>query len=446
MMDYQKEILDCGCGRHHSCQVQEIQIGTDVLGQIPILLAPYEHILLVYDHNTYQVCGRQVETLLRASHNQLNVVLYPDAGLLVPNEESIRQLEQGIRPTTQVIVGVGAGVINDLCKYVSHCHGLPYMIVATAPSMDGYASQGSALMLKNMKVTYPAGGPRWIVAELEVLCNAPMKMIRSGVGDILGKWSSLNDWQLGHLVIGEPLCPMVYNMVWQQVIQCMADVPLIVKRDPTAIRHLMEQLIQMGVAMSYMGNTRPASGSEHHLSHFYEVTGLLQGKPYFPHGIDVGYSAVVTSGLRLLLADASPLDFANRHQQEEWEKQIHRVYGSAAQGVLDLQRQVGFYAESHRLDSIREHWGEIRELLLSGPTPGQLLARLTQAGFDMEEFWRLYTPEMVEESILYAKDLKDRYTLLWLLQDTGMLERLAARYVREAGQPPYYVLAAGGTQ
>ena len=88
-----------------------------------------------------------------------------------------------------MIVGIGSGVIQDLCKYVSFNKNLPYFIIATAPSMDGYASKGAAMITDNMKVTYNAHVPEVIIGDVDILKNAPMDMIKSGYGDILGKFS-----------------------------------------------------------------------------------------------------------------------------------------------------------------------------------------------------------------------------------------------------------------
>lgn len=430
-------ITGCTCGRQHTCAVESVHIGPGALDKISALLASYNDILLVYDQNTYAACGHSVKQLLSPSH-RLGEVLFTQAGFLVPDETSIARIEAAVTPATQVIVGVGSGVINDLCKYTSHQHGLPYMIVVTAPSMDGYASQGAAMILKGMKVTLPAREPRWIIAELDVLCAAPIAMIRAGVGDIIGKVSCLNDWQLSHLINDEYLCPMVYDLMQSQVTRCIDDIPLIIARDPGGIHRLMEHLVMAGIGMSYVGNSRPASGSEHHLAHFYEVVGLLRGFEYFSHGIDVAYGTMVTCALRHALASMHPAQFATQYNRALWEQSIRREYGAAADEVITLQGEVGFYRDNNRLARTLARWDDIRALLSSAPTERQIADILRQIGLDPEAFWRAYTPAVIEESIVYAKDLKDRYTLLWLLQDTGTLETLAAQYVDKYRQPPAY--------
>ena len=150
------------------------------------------------------------------------------------------------------------------------------MIIATAPSMDGYASVGAAMILNQMKITTSARVPYAILAESDIVRTAPMDMIRSGYGDIVGKYSCLNDWKLAHLLLGEYFCQEVYDTVMDAVKCTEGTAEALLHRDRNAIRNLMEALVAVGIMMSYVGNSRPASGSEHHLSHFFEIVGLLE--------------------------------------------------------------------------------------------------------------------------------------------------------------------------
>ena len=99
----------------------------------------------------------------------------------------------------------------------------------------------------------------------------------------------------------------------------------------------MEALVIIGIAMSYTGNSRPASGSEHHLSHYFEITGIVFGREYFLHGIDVAYSTVCTAAMcqQLLETDALPARLPV-HDREHWLRAIRRNYGRAAEGVIGM--------------------------------------------------------------------------------------------------------------
>jgi len=405
-----KGIPNCPCGKAHSCPTQWVEIGSGVLQTIPAHCEGYDKILLVADRNTYRVCGAQVEALLG---RKAETVLVFDSGdkPLIPNEAALEALEAKVTEATQLIIGVGSGVINDLCKQISFQKNLPYFIVATAPSMDGYTSVGSALILKGMKVTLTARPPMGIVADTKVLKSAPLDMLQAGVGDVVGKYSCLNDWKLAALVRGEYFCQKVYDLVYEaaQTVESLAEA--VVARDEKALAALMEALVAVGFEMSYVGNSRPASGSEHHLSHFFEITGILDDKPYFSHGIDVVCSAVVTAAIRERVIASKPQPFS--FDRKAWENAVRRIYSTSADEVIRLQDKMGWYLEEG-FENVLEKWDEIVALLSEAPTRAQMLDMVRRIGLDYSEFEALYGQEKIRDAILYAKDLKDRYTVLWL--------------------------------
>ena len=415
-MDFVKMLQDkhCDCGMVHSCSIKHILIGSDVLPKYIPLLADYQKILLVADTNTYAVFGKQVEAAL--ADKLENVLVYVRDGLLVPNEEAVAEMQAKLTPDTEQIVGVGSGVIQDLCKYVSFQADLPYHIIATAPSMDGYASKGAAMIMENMKITYNARVPEAIIGDSDILKDAPMEMIQSGYGDILGKYSCLNDWKLSRVVNGEYFCQYVYDLTYEMLTKTKDLGPKLLERDADAMATLMEALVGVGIAMAYVGNSRPATGSGQHLSQFFEITGILEDAPYFMHGTDVVYSAVYTQKIReeLLKMDAPAV-----HQlpsKEEWETNIRRVYGIAADGVIALQNKLGWY-EIDRLPVYQEKWAEIKEVLSEVPSSEKLTEYVTSVGLDIAEYERLYGQKKIQDAVLYAKDLKDRYTVLWMYYD-----------------------------
>ena len=405
-----KGIHDCPCGKDHSCPTEAVQIGRGALEKLPQLCEGYEKILLVADQNTYRVGGEAAEKLL-ADKLEGKVVYQTGDKPLIPDEEALETLAAAVTEKTQLIVGVGSGVINDLCKQTAFQKDLPYFIVATAPSMDGYTSVGSALILKGMKVTLTARPPKAVVADTGILKTAPLEMIQAGVGDILGKHSCLNDWKLSALIRGEYFCEKVYDLIYESVNRVQALTEAAVNRDEEALGALMEALVAVGFEMSFVGNSRPASGSEHHLSHFFEITGILDDKPYFCHGIDVIYSAVVTARLRDRVMASQPKPYT--HDAQAWEKEIRRLYSTSADEVIKLQKKMGWY-EVDGYQNICDKWQEIKQVLAEAPGEAQMLELVKRIGLDYGEFEKLYGQKKIEDAVLYAKDLKDRYTVLWL--------------------------------
>ena len=402
-------IHDCACGRDHDCPIKAIRIGANALQSLPEVLDGYRHILLVADDNTDAVCGEQVREQL-GDTVEATLILHAD-GVVVPDETCIAEIEAKLTADTDMLVGIGSGVINDLCKDVSFRHGLPYGIVATAPSMDGYASVGAALILGGMKVTRNARPPMVIVADTAVLKTAPLDMLKAGYGDIVGKYSCLNDWKLSTAIYGEYFCQTVYDLTMDtaKAVEPLAE--RILGRDEQAIGLLMEALVTVGIAMSYVGNSRPASGSEHHLSHFFEITGILEGNPYFAHGIDVLYSAVVTARLREELLHSTP--HRKAFDRAAWEAEIHRVYSTSADGVIALQNKLGWYERDDE-SAVIPQWEALCNILREAPTEKEMKGLVQRIGLDYDEFLTTYGEAKLADAVKYAKDLKDRYSVLWL--------------------------------
>lgn len=404
----------CSCGMVHRCGIKHVIIESGAVNKVGSLLADYRKILLVADSNTFATCGSEVEAQI--GQRLESTLIYRRQGLLIPNEEAIEEMRAKLTAETDLIIGIGSGVIQDLCKCVSFQEKLPYYIIATAPSMDGYASVGAAMIIGGMKVTYNAHVPQVIVADTEILKDAPLDMIKSGYGDILGKYSCLNDWKLSRVVRNEYFCQYVYDLTFDMLVKTKDLGPSLLARDPEAIRILMEALVGVGIAMAFVGNSRPASGSEHHLSHYFEITGIVDDTPYFMHGIDVVYSAVYTEMIRekLLKLDAAPCNTVP--DRVVWEENIRRVYGSVADGVIALQDKQGWYNQS-RYPVYAAKWDEIRQVFAEAPSSQEMIEYLKSVEMDIADFEKLYGPQKIEDALKYAKDLKDRYTVLWMYYD-----------------------------
>ena len=409
--------IECSCGKTHTCAIKRVVIRRGALNELPAMCADYRHIVLVCDENTHRVCGERVDILLADRIDKR--LTYRADGFLVPNEDAVARLEACINEQTDLIVGVGSGVINDLCKYVSSTHALPYYIVATAPSMDGYASKGAAMLFGGLKVTFNASVPAAIVADTAILIDAPKEMLQAGYGDIIGKFSCLNDWKLSYLINGEPLCKYIYDLTYQTVVSVAGMGEKVLSRDEKSIAVLMRALVTVGIAMAYMGNSRPASGSEHHLSHYFEMVGLLHREPYFCHGIDVAYSTYITAQIRYELLKIERPE-ADTFDTAAWEEGIRRIFGggnnyATADEIIALQKRFGWIYEN-KLPVYIEKWADICRILADSPTPEQIQGMLDSIGLSLDDFEKMYTKEKRADAVRYAKDIKDRYTVLWLYE------------------------------
>ena len=433
----QKEI-SCSCGKTHFCDIEEIIIEDHAIKQLTTILArhSYKKLCVVSDDNTEKAAGFQVYEELNAAGYTYDKVVFHDPEL-VPDEEALISLFSQVPNDCDLILAVGSGTINDLCRYVSYKMKIDYYIIGTAPSMDGYASNVSPLIIKHLKTTFEAHPARVILGDLDVIAKAPLHMISAGVGDILGKYVCLTDWQIAHIVNDEYICPEIMALVRQSIQKVAENAALAAKKDKAAIAAIMEGLVLSGIAMSYIGNSRPASGSEHHMSHYWEMMFLLSQHEDPLHGTKVGVGTVTAIRLyemlkeekdSILSSEAPKFDFDN------WKKDIQEAYGPAASGVLALEEQIGNNSDeevTRRRKNFQKHQDEIWKVVNELPDAEEIKGILLSMDAPYSPAQLDVSPELLKQGIYFAKDLRNRFGLLQILFDFHMQEAFSNSLIDE---------------
>jgi glycerol-1-phosphate dehydrogenase [NAD(P)+] len=430
LQSYLNKTIQCSCGKDHKTDLKEIQISENALEKIPefIIKYKYKQIYVVSDQNTYKVAGEKTnEILKKVGITTCNFVFQDET--IASDEIAIAKIITAMEPGCDLIIGVGAGTINDLCKFISYKLGIDYFIVATAPSMDGFASNVSAMITNRLKTTYESHVPKVIIGDLTILKEAPSDMIAAGVGDILGKYVCLLDWKIAHMITGEYHCSYIENLIQNAVEVVMSNADKIQQKDIKAIKGIMEGLVLSGIAMSFAGNSRPASGSEHHLSHFWEMMFMFQGREPVLHGIKVGIGTVVAVKLYEYLKDIH-IDFekakeeAQKFQIEQWEEKICDVYQVAAQEIIEFENKTKKNAPENvlpQIDKLKDNWEEITSLIENMLLPAEkLVALLQQIGASYKPEQEGIDKEMERNSILYAKEIRNRFGLLQIIFDLNI--------------------------
>ena len=431
--NYLNRDIVCSCGKTHFCDIEEIVIEDHAIQQLPGILAKhtYKKLCVVCDENTQEAAGFQVyEELTKAGYTYKKIVFpYRE---LIPDEEALVFLFSQIPNDCDLVLAVGSGTINDLCRYVSYKMKIDYYIVGTAPSMDGYASNVSPLIIRHLKTTYEARPARVIIGDLDVMSQAPLSMIAAGVGDIIGKYVCLADWQMAHMVNGEYICQEIMKLVRQSIQKVADHARAAIQRDKAAISAIMEGLVLSGIAMSYIGNSRPASGSEHHMSHYWEMMFLLAETADPLHGTKVGVGTV--SALRLyemLKESQASLEFlqAPHFEKEAWQKQI-----LDACGVLKLEEEIGKNSDekvSKRRKTFLEHQEEIWKIVDALPSSKDIQKLLESMNAPFSPAQLQVPKEVFQKGIYFAKDLRNRFGLLQILFDFGLQETFSQKLIDE---------------
>jgi glycerol-1-phosphate dehydrogenase [NAD(P)+] len=398
--EYIRELMTlahkCDCGnQHNSIPIEKIVVANGAFAEAAFFVKnkAIKHAFLIADENTFNAVGKQFSQHLSEDNIGFSVCLIqPDLNNdVVADEKSLVQALLEMPQEADVIIAVGAGTLHDIARFTSAKTGVPFISVPTAPSVDGFTSLGAPLIIRGVKTTFQMTAPIALFADLAVLKASPQKMIAAGFGDMLAKYTSLVDWKFGHLVKGEPYCPLVAKITREALESCIEKVEKISRGDEEGIQILIEALIKSGLAMLLFGQSHPASGGEHHLSHYWEMEFLQQNRPAVLHGAKVGVS---TS----LLADIYKKEFI--------------------EFITDPER-VASLADHEYKKNIIENSQEIISLYSEIPSSSQLGGLLAKLGGATMPEQLGIDDDLVKSSLSEAHKLRNRFTALKFLNDAS---------------------------
>ena len=431
MKDYLKN--PCPCGRPHTIAIDQVVIGSGAVNQVPEFVKKYgKKPFVVADLNTYAAAGERVCTLLNEAAIPYGSFIFQDTAL-EPDEHAVGAAFMHYDTSCDVILGVGSGVINDICKILSNTTGNPYIIVGTAPSMDGYASATSSMSRDGVKVSLNSRCADVIIGDTDILKTAPDHMLRSGLGDMLAKFVSIAEWRIAHLITGEYYCEEVAQLIRTAVKKCVDNAEGLLRREDAAIEAVFEGLVIGGVAMAYAGVSRPASGVEHYFSHVWDMRGLEFGTKVDLHGIQCAMATVKAVKLYEKVMEITPdWEKANAYVQgfdlEDWNTQLRKFLGSSAETMIQLEKKEGKYRkDTHeaRFRLIAENWEEILKILQEELPEYEELCKLVDAvgiSRDLEDIG--VSREDARITFRATKDIRDKYVLSRLAWDLGILDEL----------------------
>lgn len=423
----------CPCGKAHSFSA-DVVVGRGVIARIPHFIRKFraEKPFVLSDKNTYAAAGKQVCQVL--CDNGIPYSSYSfQCDALEPDEHAVGSAMMHFDTGCDIIVAVGSGVINDIGKIVSNISGKPYIIVGTAPSMDGYASASSSMTRDGLKISLPSRSADVIIGDTEILCNAPLHMMKAGLGDMIAKYVSICEWRISHLITGEYYCEDIAQLIRSALKRCTDNAAGLLKREEAAVQAVFEGLVIGGVAMNYAGLSRPASGVEHYISHVLDMRGAEYGTPVDLHGIQCAIGTVIAVGLYEKIKAITPdrekaLAYAESFNKENWFDQLRQLLGKGAESMIALEAKEGKYdvaAHKERLEVILENWDEILKIMDEElPSPAQLDALM-----DTIEAPKDLSSIGIDEALLptvfrATKDIRDKYVLSRLAWDLGVLEAL----------------------
>ena len=429
---------ECSCGKVHRVQTKKIIIEDNALSKVYNVIKELNlgnSTVIIADNNTFGIAGEDLMENLRSfGMNVTASILHGND--IHADEKALEQVFIDVDKDTDFLIAVGSGTINDIARYVSYKLDISYIIIATAPSMDGYASTVSPLMINGFKKTFTASYPVAIIGDLQILSKAPQNMIAAGFGDMMGKITALSDWILAKEITGEYYCPEIVQMMLKAVRHCIDNVDGLAQRKKSAIKGLTEGLILSGIAMQMIGNSRPASGAEHHLAHYLEMQHFMKGQVSPLHGVKVGVATGIIMSIykKVFELNLSMINIKVKNKDEilYWNNEIHRCFGSLADEIINenssnmlVPRELenAESSLSSQIETARKQIEplfsivyDLKDLLkkVGGPAvPGEMAVSYNEA----------------LDAIKYARVIRNRYTILQLTDQIGVLNRIANEIV-----------------
>ena len=424
---------NCPCGKEHIFS-SKVVTGKGAVNKLPEILGKmnFKSAFIFADKNTCRAAGERVAEILEMAGIKIKKYIFAKE-ILEPDEANVGLAVMNFDPSCDVVIGVGSGVINDISKIVANASGKPYIIVGTAPSMDGYASATSSMTMEGLKISLNSKCADVIIGDTDILCNAPLKMMISGLGDMLAKYVSICEWRISHLITGEYYCEDIAKLVKDSLKKCVDSAEGLIKRDAEAVQAVFEGLIICGAAMKFAGLSRPASGVEHYISHIWDMRGVEFGTKVEFHGIQCALGTLIAINLYEKIKNITPdrekaLSYAESFDYGKWCKDLRAFLGKGAESMIALEEKEQKYnKENHkkRLGIILDKWDAVINIIKEElPSSDELLELFRKIGMPKSVKEIGIDEDILPETFKATKDIRDKYVLSRLCWDLGIIDEI----------------------
>ncbi len=433
MLEFRKKFV-CDCGKTHDAVVDEYIVEAGAIKRIPEFVEKYggRKPFVVADVNTYKAAGEKVCGILEDAGYEYSKYIFKDKHL-EPDERAAGSLMMHFDSSCDILIGVGSGVINDMCKILAAVAKIPFIIAATAPSMDGYASVTSSVLVDGVKWSLTNSCANVIIGDVDILKNAPKELISAGLGDMLAKYLSVCEWRLSNIITGEYYCEEIAGMVREALKCCVDNAEGLLKGDEKAAAAVFEGLVLSGISMNYAEITRSASGIEHSISHIWDMRSVEFGTGSNLHGIQCAVGTLYGVRIYEQILKMTPdrekaVQYAKAFDFEDYCRTLRNFMGRGAEDMIAREAADGKYnLENHRkrLDNIINNWelicGIIREELPSSAEIERILDLVNipktckGIGIGDEDLKMVYAA---------TKDIRDKYIQSRICWDIGIIDKI----------------------
>ena len=398
----------CACGRRHKTSVRDVRIGSGLVNSVGQILRENDFpksILLVSDENAIKASEGIKESL---GGLEVEYLIWKDMRLATTDH--VDEVASLIRGRDIAVLSVGTGSVNDPCRLAAAREDKLLCIFGTAPSMDGFASYGAPILENGFKLSFDAKSPEVIIGDTKILASAPSELKSSGFGDMVAKYVGLIDWRISSLLTNEPYCERVAALTECAINTLMGMADRVTVNDEETAGKIFEALLMTGIGMSFMQNSRPASGSEHVVAHLMECIQLQRGEIEYPnlHGEDVG---VATLEMLKLYESYAEHECISAKKEDMNKEEIYGYYGSLADDIKKFN-EPDTVCDLFTPKDIEDNWQKIRDIIHSYPSYSECRDAMQRAGCKITVKDIGKTQKLFDECVKYSPYMRRRLTLL----------------------------------
>jgi glycerol-1-phosphate dehydrogenase [NAD(P)+] len=428
--------FDCVCGEHHTIPVKHLDVRAGALDGVSGRLRELGLTGrggVVFDRKIEKSVVSDLRTRLADQGLDLRSYPHGDGNEKIPPEIGrARALADEIDGSVDYLVSIGSGVISDLTKKAADFLGIPYALIGTAPSMNGYTSSMAALTDEGIKQTLLLPCATAIFADIDVMRNAPIEMIRSGLGDIVSKSICNADWKLSQLVKKTYFCPIPFRITDKTENRYLSAAEEIGARTAPGILELTDGVMRSGLSMTVIGTSTPSSGAEHLISHYWDLIALIEDGEKLFHGVQVGVATLMIGRLYRFVRDvdvSSRVDMKSLEEaypdRKEVESFIDGKFGGYAGGIREayFSKYVDWPEKRREIEFVVDRWTGLWDELDPYIRPLEPIENALRASGAAAAYQDLgFDREQARDAVMNARFIRGRYSILDLAADIGILE------------------------
>ncbi len=407
IIDSKKYNGACSCGKKHEMTTEACFIEAGCLFEADKYIKDcglYGYCVAIYDENTYRA------TEGRHPCADMEIILSP-LGLHADNHGVALALER-LPEHCDYLIAVGSGTVHDITRYCAYTKKIPFVSCPTAASVDGFCSSVAAMTWNGFKKTFEAVAPKIVIADLDVISNAPNFLTNSGFGDMIGKFIALADWKIAHALTGEYFCSTIHDMTLDATRAVIESTEAIKNGDVSAFEKLIYGLLMSGLAMQLLGNSRCASGAEHHISHLIEMQPEgLDACSDALHGEKVGVGTLLACKVYHGIKDCDISTWKDYTKADD--EYIYKMFGDRL-SLSIIHENTNDCASNIKANDIINMWNEICKIIESIPTYEELLEkyRVLGACFSLDDIG--VSENKLDILLEYSPLVRNRVTLMRL--------------------------------